>query len=121
MSLRARLKRLEDVRETQHASVKPVSPALELHCKLVDNARRRLQGLLPEPLTPREQELKREQDEHFLLKGIPRPRREPSWQDGTAQATLDQWEQDLLCETSKRTHHSGEEERTIEEGEGGRS
>ena len=120
LGLRARLKRLEDVRETQRARVNLVSPALELHCKLVDNARRRLQGLLPEPLTPKEQELKREQDEHFLLKGIPRLRQEPSWQDAAAQATLDQWEQDLLCETSKRTQHSGEEERTIEEGEGGR-
>ena len=121
MGLRARLKRLEDVRETQRASVKPVSPALELHCKLVDNARRRLQGLLPEPLTPTEHELKREQDEHLLLKGIPRLCREPSWHDAASQATLDQWEQDLLYETSKTTQHSGEEERTVEEGEGGRS
>jgi hypothetical protein len=53
LGLSARLKRLEDVGETQRARVKHVSPALELHCKLVDNARRRLQGLLPEPLTPR--------------------------------------------------------------------
>ena len=120
MGLRARLKRLEDVRETQRARVKPVSQALELHCKLVDNARRLLQGLLPEPLTPREQELKREQDEHFLLKGIPRLRREPSWQDGASQATLDQWEQDLLCETYKTTQHLDEEKRTVEEREGGR-
>ena len=120
MSLRARLKRLEDVGEIRRARVKLVSPALELHCKLVDNARQLLQGLLPEPLTPREQELKREQDEHFLLKGIPRPRREPSWQDGTAQATLDQWEQDLLRKASKTNQHSGEAERTIEEGEDGR-
>ena len=113
MGLRARLKRLEDVRESQRASVNLVSPALELHCKLVDNTRRRLHGLLPEPLTSKEQELKREQDEHFLLKDIPRLRREPGWQDGASQATLDQWEQDLLCETSKRTQHSGEEERTV--------
>ena len=120
MGLRARLKRLEDVGATQHARVKLVSPALELHCKLVDNARRRLQGLQPELLTPTEQELKREQDEHFLLKGIPHLRRDPGWQDAASQATLDQWEQDLLCETSKTTQHSGEEERTIEEGEGGR-
>ena len=120
MDLRARLKRLEDVSETQRARVNLVSPALELHCKLVDNARRLLHGLPPEPLTPREQELKREQDEHFLLKGIPRLRREPGWQDAASQATLDQWEQDLLCETYKRTQHSAEEERTIEEGEDGR-
>ena len=120
MGLRARLKRLEDVRETQRVRVKPVSPALELHCKLVDNDRRQLQGLLPEPLTSKEQELKREQDEHFLLKGIPRLRQDASWQDAAAQATLDQWEQDLLCETSKTTQHSGEEGRTVEEGEGGR-
>jgi hypothetical protein len=120
LGLRARLKRLEDVRETQRARVKLVSPALELHCKLVDNARRLLQGLLPEPLTPREQELKREQDEQFLLKGIPRLRREPGWQDAAAQAPLDQWEHDLLCKTSKITQRSGEEERTVEEGEGGR-
>ena len=120
MGLRARLKRLEDVRETQRARVKPVSPALELHCKLVGNARRRLQGLLPEPLTPKEQELKREQDEHFLLEGIPRLRREPGWQDGASQATLDQWEQDLLCETSKTTQRSGGAERIVEEGEGSR-
>ena len=120
MGLRARLKRLEDVRVTQRARVKLVSPALELHCKLVENARRQLQGLLPEPLTPTEHELKREQDEHFLLKGIPRLRQEPGWQDGASQATLDQWEQDLLGETSKRTQHLGEEQRTIEEGEDGR-
>ena len=120
MGLRARLKRLEDVRATQRARVNLLSPALELHCKLVDNARRRLQGLLPEPLTPREQELKREQDEHFLLKGIPRLRLEASWQDAAAQATLDQWEQDLLCETSKTTQRSTEEEWTLEEGECGR-
>jgi hypothetical protein len=120
LGLRARLKRLEDVGATQRARVKLVSPALELHCKLVNNARRRLQGLLPEPLTPTEHELKREQDEHFLLKGIPRLRREPSWQDAAAQATLDQWEQDLLCETSRTTQHSGEEERIVEEGEGSR-
>jgi len=120
LGLRARLKRLEDVTESQRARVNVVSPALELYCKLVDNARRRLHGLLPEPLTPREQELKREQDEHFLLKGIPRLRQEPGWQDGASQATLDQWEQDHLCETSKTTQHSGEAERTIEEGEGGR-
>jgi hypothetical protein len=111
---------LEDVRETQRARVKLVSPALELHCKLADNARRRPQGLLPEPLTPREQELKREQDERFLLKGIPRLRRDPGWQDAASKVTLDKWEQDLLCETSKTTQHSGEEERTVEEGEGGR-
>ena len=120
MGLRARLKRLEDVRETQRASVKFVSPALELHCKLVENARRLLQGLLPEPLTPKEQELKREQDEHFLLEGIPHLRRHPGWQDAAAQATLDQWEQYLLRKTCKTTQHSGEEERTVEEGEGGR-
>ena len=120
MGLRARLKRLEDVRESQRARVNPVSPALELHCKLVDNARRQLQGLPPEPLTPTEQELKREQDEHFLLKGIPRLRQEPGWQDAASQATLDQWEQDLLRKTYKTTQHSGEEERTIEEGEGSR-
>jgi hypothetical protein len=120
LGLRARLKRLEDVRETQRARVNLVSPALELHCKLVDNARRRLQGLLPEPLTPKEQELKREQDEQFLLKGIPRLRREPGWQDGASQATLDQWERDLLCETSKTKQQLGEEQRTVEEGEGGR-
>jgi hypothetical protein len=96
LGLRARLKRLEDVRETQRARVTLVSPALELHCKLVDNARRLLQGLLPEPLTPKEQELKREQDEHFLLEGIPHLRREPSWQDAASQATLDQWEQSLV-------------------------
>ena len=120
MGLRARLKRLEDARETQRARVKPVSPALELHCKLVDNTRRQLQGLPLEPLTPREHELKREQDEHFLLEGIPRLRREPGWQDAASQATLDQWEQDLLCETSKTKQHSGEEQRTVEEGEGGR-
>ena len=120
MGLRARLKRLEDVGETQRARVKLVSPALELHCKLVENARRGLQGLLPEPLTPKEQELKREQDEHFLLKGIPRLRQEPGWQDSASQATLDQWEHDLLCETFKTTQHAGEAERTVEEGEGGR-
>ena len=120
MGLRARLKRLEDVRESQRARVNPVSPALELHCKLVDNARRRLHGLLPEPLTPREQELKREQDEHFLLKGIPRLRRDPGWQDAASQATLDQWEQDLLRKTYKTTQHSGGAERTVEEGEGSR-
>jgi hypothetical protein len=120
LGLRARLRRLEDVSESQHASVNLVSPALELHCKLVDNARRQLHGLLPEPLTPREQELKREQAEHFLLKGIPRLRQEPGWQDAASQATLRQWEQVLLRETSKTNQHLAEEERTIEEGEGGR-
>jgi hypothetical protein len=69
--------------------------AVRLYCKEVENHQRQPEGLPPIPLTPAEEEWKRESDIKFLQDGLPRMRASPGWQSPEAQGRLDEWEHDI--------------------------
>jgi hypothetical protein len=90
-SIGRRLQGLEAARKGEERPYE-IPPATLLYLKLVDNARREMDGLEPIPLTPEEEELERESERDALESLIPAMRADPGWQGEEAQAMLDEWE-----------------------------
>jgi hypothetical protein len=110
VSLQRRLVRLEGAVQTGHApELASLHREAELHCKLVENARREMAGEEPEPLTPEEEALCLELDLWMLEEGIPHLRAGPGWQSAADKEKLEEWERDI-----RERLQANDTERTLE-------
>ncbi len=92
-SIGRRLQGLEAARKGEERPYE-IPPATLRYLKLVDNARREMDGLEPIPLTPEERAMEYESEKDALENLIPRLRADLGWQGEEAQAFLDGWERD---------------------------